>query len=127
MPVNGGEKAGHMAAQNQASSGVPSAMARAPQITAVCHGALAHRAIYWAKDAVAGMKALEEFEAGDWGQRYPAIALSWRRNWDHVIPFFAFPESVRRIIYTTDEIEKTFLLVSAIFHRCGRPRGEAWR
>jgi putative transposase len=25
------------------------------------------------------------------GDRYPAIALSWRRNWDHVIPFFAFP------------------------------------
>jgi len=59
------------------------------------------RAIYRAKDAEAGIKALEEFEAGYWGQRYPAIALSWRRNWDHVIPFFAFPESVRRIIYTT--------------------------
>jgi len=38
------------------------------------------RAIYRAKDAEAGMKALEEFEAGYWGQRYPAIALSWRRN-----------------------------------------------
>jgi putative transposase len=32
------------------------------------------RAIYRAKDAEAGMKALEEFEAGVWGQRYPAIA-----------------------------------------------------
>jgi putative transposase len=63
------------------------------------------RAIYRAKDADAGMKALEEFEAGYWGQRYPAIALTWRRNWDHVIPFFAFPESVRRIIYTTNAIE----------------------
>ena len=64
------------------------------------------RAIYRAKDAEAGIKALETFETSDWGQRYPAIALSWRRNWDHVIPFFAFPESVRRIIYTTDEIDK---------------------
>jgi putative transposase len=63
------------------------------------------RAIYRAKDAEAGMKALEAFEAGDWGHRYPAIALSWWRNWDHVIPFFAFPESVRRIIYTTNAIE----------------------
>jgi putative transposase len=34
------------------------------------------RAIYRAKDAEAGMKALEEFEAGVWGQRYPAIAQS---------------------------------------------------
>jgi putative transposase len=63
------------------------------------------RAIYRAKDADAGMKALEDFETGYWGQRYPAIALSWRRNWDHVVPFFAFPESVRRIIYTTNQIE----------------------
>ena len=47
------------------------------------------KAIYRARNAEAGRKALEEFEAGQWGQRYPAIALSWRRNWDHVVPFFA--------------------------------------
>ncbi|GAH60198.1 unnamed protein product, partial [marine sediment metagenome] len=29
----------------------------------------------------------------------------WRRHWDQVIPFFAFPEGVRRIIYTTNAIE----------------------
>lgn len=56
------------------------------------------RAIYRAKDADAGMKGLEDFEAGYWGQRYPAITQSWRRNWQHVVPFFAYPESVRRII-----------------------------
>jgi len=37
--------------------------------------------------------------------KYPAIALSWRRNWANVVPFFAYPESVRRIIYTTNAIE----------------------
>ena len=37
--------------------------------------------------------------------KYPAIAQSWRRNWDLVIPFFAFPEGVRKIIYTTNAIE----------------------
>lgn len=77
------------------------------------------RAIYRAKDAEAGMKALEEFEAGYWGQRYPAIALSWRRNWDHVIPFFAFPESVRRIIYTTNAIEA----LNSKLRRAVRTRG----
>jgi len=77
------------------------------------------RAIYRAKDADAGMKALEAFEAGDWGQRYPAIALSWRRNWDHVIPFFAFPESVRRIIYTTNAIEA----LNSKLRRAVRTRG----
>jgi transposase-like protein len=34
-----------------------------------------------------------------------AIVQSWQRNWEHVMPFFAYPESVRRIIYTTDEID----------------------
>lgn len=63
------------------------------------------RAIYRAGDAEAGMAALEAFEAGPWGQKYPAIALSWRRNWANVVPFFAYPESVRRIIYTTNAIE----------------------
>ncbi|WP_287059901.1 transposase [Mesorhizobium sp.] len=52
------------------------------------------------------MKALEEFEAGYWGHWYPAITQSWRRNWQHLVPFLAFPERVRRIIYTTDDIDK---------------------
>nr|WP_244506905.1 transposase [Mesorhizobium ciceri] len=54
----------------------------------------------------AGLAALDAFDAGYWGQIYPVITQSWRRNWQHVVPFFAFPESVRRIIYTTDDIDK---------------------
>ena len=50
--------------------------------------------------------------ARGWGQKYPAIAMSWRRNWQHVVPFFAFPEGVRRIIYTTDEMDKQSLPVA---------------
>ncbi|WP_404926358.1 transposase [Mesorhizobium sp. ORM16] len=68
------------------------------------------RAIYRAKDAEAGLAALDAFYAGNWSQRYPAIAQSWRRNWLHVVPFFAFPESVRRIIYTTDDIDRRFAI-----------------
>ena len=63
------------------------------------------RAIYRAKDADAGIAALEAFAAGPLGRKYPAIAPAWRRNWDKVIPFFAFPEAVRRIVYTTNAIE----------------------
>jgi putative transposase len=63
------------------------------------------REIYRARDADAGMKALEAFEEGYWGKKYPAITQSWRRNWTQVIPFFAFPEAVRKIIYTTNAIE----------------------
>lgn len=63
------------------------------------------REIYRARDTEAGMKALEAFEAGYWGKKYPAISQSWRRNWTQVIPFFAFPEAVRKVIYTTNAIE----------------------
>jgi transposase-like protein len=49
-------------------------------------------------------KALADFEA-EWGQKYPSIAPSWRRAWQEVIPFFAFPPAVRKIIYTTNAIE----------------------
>ena len=80
--------------------------------------------VYRAKDADAGKDALDAFDAGPWGKKYPSIAQSWRRNWEQVIPFFAFPEAVRRIIYTTDEIDKRFLSSRAMFSTRGRPRGE---
>ena len=77
------------------------------------------RAIYRAKDAEAGLKALDDFDSGPWGRKYPAIAQSWRRNWSQVVPFFAFPESVRRIIYTTNAIES----LNAKLRRAVRTRG----
>jgi transposase-like protein len=67
--------------------------------------ASALKAIYKAVDAKAAEDALTAFEASEWGQRYPAISQSWRRAWAEVIPFFAFPNEVRRIIYTTNAIE----------------------
>ena len=81
--------------------------------------AAALKAIYRAVDADAAEKALTAFEAGPWGQRYPAIGQSWRRAWGEVIPFFAFPDDVRRIIYTTNAIES----LSAKLRRAVRARG----
>jgi putative transposase len=49
-------------------------------------------------------EALAEFE-GTWGSRYPMIGKSWRANWPRVIPFFAYPETIRKVIYTTNAIE----------------------
>lgn len=77
------------------------------------------KTIYLAKDADAGREALEAFDAGPWGIKYPAIAQSWRRNWEQVIPFFAFPVAVRRIIYTTNAIES----LNAKLRRAVRTRG----
>ncbi len=81
--------------------------------------AQALRSVYRAETAEAGLAALDAFEAGHWGKRHPAIALSWRRHWDHVIPFFAFPEGVRRIIYTTNAIEA----LNSKMRRAVRTRG----
>jgi len=67
--------------------------------------AAALKPIYRAESAAAARERLEEFDAGPWGRKYPAIAQSWRRNWEQVIPFFAFDPEVRRIIYTTNAIE----------------------
>jgi transposase-like protein len=67
--------------------------------------ATALKPIYAAISADAAAEALDEFEAGPWGQKFPTIVASWRRAWDRVIPFFAFPPDVRRIIYTTNAIE----------------------
>ena len=61
--------------------------------------------IYTAVSAEAAEAALQAFEASDWGRKYPTVAVAWRRAWDRVIPFFAFPPDVRRILYTTNAIE----------------------
>lgn len=60
--------------------------------------AAALKPIYRAETAAATWCELEAFDAGPWGRKYPAMAQCWRRNWEAVIPFFAFPAAVRRII-----------------------------
>ena len=67
--------------------------------------AVALRPIYTAASAEAAGAALDAFEAGPWGTKFPTIVTSWRRAWTHVIPFFAFPPDVRRVIYTTNALE----------------------
>ena len=67
--------------------------------------AAAIRPIYTAPSAEAADAELAVFERGPWGQKFPTVAAAWRRAWDKVIPFFAFPPAVRRVIYTTNAIE----------------------
>jgi putative transposase len=62
------------------------------------------RPIYTAVNVDAAAEALATFEAG-WGERYPMIGKTWRDTWEHVIPFLAFPDDVRRVVYTTNTIE----------------------
>lgn len=81
--------------------------------------AAALRDIYRATDAEAAEKALAVFEAGEWGKKYAAIGQSWRRAWTEVVPFFAFPEEVRKIVYTTNAIEA----LNSKLRRAVRARG----
>jgi putative transposase len=60
--------------------------------------------IYTAKDADQAQAELEAFDE-KWGQRFPVITKAWLDAWEHVIPFLAFPDEVRRVIYTTNAIE----------------------
>ena len=62
------------------------------------------KAIYRSEAADIALTRLEEFEA-QWGKRYPAIGPIWRRAWEHVIPFFCFAPSIRKMIYTTNCVE----------------------
>ena len=62
------------------------------------------KAIYRAETADAARQQLERFET-NWGKRYPAIGAAWRRAWEHVVPLFAFPPAIRKMIYTTNAVE----------------------
>jgi len=60
--------------------------------------------IYRAASAVEAEVELESFMA-QWGGKYKAIGKLWKENWERVIPFFAFPAEVRKVIYTTNAVE----------------------
>lgn len=62
------------------------------------------KAIYTAPSEQAASEELERF-AGIWDPKYPTISRSWRNRWPEVIPFFKFPDVIRKVIYTTNAIE----------------------
>jgi putative transposase len=62
------------------------------------------KAIYTAIDENSASVELLEF-AEKWDSKYPSISQSWTRNWQDIIPFFRYPEFIRRAIYTTNVIE----------------------
>jgi len=82
--------------------------------------ARALRTIYTAPDADQAARALDAFADGPWGQRYPAIVASWRRAWVHVIPFFAFPPDVRKVLYTTNALESVHARLRKILKSRGQ-------
>jgi putative transposase len=67
--------------------------------------AKALKTIYGAPTEEAALAALEALEASPLGQRFPTVTAAWRRAWTHVVPFFAFPPQIRRVLYTTNVLE----------------------
>jgi putative transposase len=62
------------------------------------------RQIYSAATAAEAKMRLEEF-ALKWDATHPTVSQIWRRNWERVIPFLAFPDEIRKVIYTTNAVE----------------------
>ena len=81
--------------------------------------AAALRPIHAAASAGAAEAALDAFEEGEWGQKFPAAAAAWRRAWARVIPFFTFPPEIRRVIHTTNAIESVNARVREIIKTRG--------
>ncbi len=82
--------------------------------------------IYNAETAELAAKRLEEFAASELGKKLPAVVQSWRRVWDQVVPFFAYPVEIRRIIYTTNAIESLHMQLRKVLKTRGHfPNDEA--
>lgn len=60
--------------------------------------------VYKANTAEIAQMELENFKE-IWDKKYPLISNTWKNNWPKVIPFFAYPDEIRKAIYTTNAIE----------------------
>ena len=83
------------------------------------------RQIYTSPSREAAEQELRRF-AEKWDERFPLIAQMWQRNWERVAVFFAYPEEIRRVIYTTNAIESVNMgLRKIIKNRGSFPNDEA--
>lgn len=82
--------------------------------------------LYRAETAEVAAERLEAFAASEWGQKDPTIAPLWRRHWSQIIPFLAYPQEVRKVIYTTNALESVHMRLRKIIKSRGHfPNDEA--
>jgi putative transposase len=87
--------------------------------------AAALRLIYTAPTAEEAERQLEAF-ASRWDATHPTISQIWRRNWQRIVPFFAFPPDIRRVIYTTIAVESLHMTLRKVTKNRGSfPHEEA--
>ena len=88
--------------------------------------AAALKPIYQAPNADAAASALESFTQSHWGKQFPTVPAMWTRQWQQIIPFFAYPPDVRKMIYTTNAIESMHMQLRKIVKNRGHfPSDEA--
>ena len=73
--------------------------------------------VYRALTAEQAAQELSEFEK-KW-TKYPAIAKLWRDHWERVIPFFALPAEIRKVVYTTNAVESLHMSLRKIIKTRG--------
>ena len=71
------------------------------------------RSIYRAPTAEAGMAAPDSFEEC-WNGKYAVIGKLWRRHWVGISPQFAYPDEIRRAIYTTNVVESLHMTLRTV-------------
>ncbi len=75
------------------------------------------KSIYNAPTAQGAKEALDQF-AQLYDKQYPAVSQLWYRHWDNIIPFFDYPQEIRKVIYTTNAIES----LNSSFRKISRNR-----
>ena len=60
--------------------------------------------VYTAPTEKEALECLEDFNK-NWGKMYPKIYESWKAHWPNLTTYFQFPQEIRKIIYTTNQIE----------------------
>jgi putative transposase len=76
------------------------------------------RPVYGAATAEEAARQLDEF-AAKWDATHPTISQVWRRNWERITPFFAFPGEIRKVIYTTNAVESLHMSLRKIIKTRG--------
>ncbi|GAA4981753.1 hypothetical protein GCM10025734_02360 [Kitasatospora paranensis] len=77
------------------------------------------RAVCIAPTEQAAQRALDQFTASELGERYPAVARTWRTAWSEFTPYLAFPPAIRRVVYSTDMVES----INSRLRKATRNRG----
>ena len=60
--------------------------------------------VYAAPTETVALDALEHF-GSKWDNKYPKIRKTWGKDWANLSTYFKYPETIRRLIYTTNAIE----------------------